>query len=79
MTASHRQAALMGMPVHPLYAVTASYRTPAGRLSSATYYLRRETEAERRMYAKVETCANYRRHVARGIDGITVIEARIAD
>ena len=79
MTASHKQAALMGMPVYPLYAITASYRTPSGRCSSATFYLRRETAAERSMFAKIETCANPRRRVARGVDGITLTEVRITN
>jgi hypothetical protein len=72
MVKSETRARKLGLPVRPLYEITASYRTPSGKASHATYYLRCETMQDYIITACVNTCANPRRHVARGVDGITV-------
>ena len=59
-------------PSRPLHRVVASYRTPSGKPSHATYYMRDNKLHPFAFRAKVDTCANYRRKVARGVDGITV-------
>ena len=56
----------------PLHRVVASYLTPSGKVSHATYYMRDDKLHAFAFRAKIETCANYRRKVARGVDGITV-------
>ena len=63
---------LLADPSRPIHRVVASYRTPSGKESHATYYMRDDKLHPFAFRAKVETCANYRRKVARGADGITV-------
>ena len=59
-------------PNRPLHRVVASYRTPSGKASHATYYMRDNGYQSFEIRAKIRTCDNYRRKVARGVDGITV-------
>ena len=59
-------------PNRPLHRVVASYRTPSGKPSHATYYMRDDGYQSFEIRAKIRTCDNYRRKVARGVDGITV-------
>ena len=72
MQRAKEKARAMGLPIYPLYAVTAHYTTSGGVKTQATYYLRRATMEELNMHAIVETCANKRRRVFRGADGIRV-------
>lgn len=59
----------MGPPL-PTHHIACRYRTPSGGISYAFQHIRQLKESEAVMIAKINTCANPRRKVVRGVDGI---------
>lgn len=63
----------------PLWKVVCQYRTPAGRNSRFEWIGRAKDARDARIKATVECCANSRRRVLRGIDGIACHVSQIKE
>ena len=57
-------------PPLPTHHIICTYRTPSGSISQDIQRIRRLEQREAFMIAKINTCANPKRKVVRGIDGI---------
>lgn len=55
-----------------LYHVQATYKTPSGHIAVVHMHRRAESLEELHIACKVELCADGKRKVARGVDGITL-------
>ena len=78
MLKSVKRAIALGMTVDPLYCAVVQYKTPSGKTSYASHYVR-GTEQDAYISAIVRTCANPKRKVLRGVDGCKVNLVLISD